>query len=356
MIGSPEPGLRSITAVERGCDPSLIDRVPRSLALHDQHAANGGLMDWIRRRLFFRSSGERAAPRSWRTLVAGLVSWCLVAAVAGVVGNYAFQLVDEAGRTTDGDRTPSSELPSAREGPARLSVTYGSVNDPSAVFPDGMPSLPPPGGYDETLKWISSNGGVLANSTVANLSIKAPQASEAPVYVKDVRVRLVKCEEALSGVYMPGLGAGDLFDRVLDYQLDDIRNGPARRLFSFTNNKAWRFPLWVDNTESEVIAIIVGTWAGYYEFAIDVDYTYLGRSYTESVATSDAGDVLKITGKSRGGDVLYVPPWDKSNYTVMPFGEYTLAPDYITSPETYEWVPGRAWVSEMPEPPSITRC
>lgn len=302
-------------------------------------------------RLRFRSPGKRAAPRGLTDVIVGFLVWLASVAVVGVVGSAAWWAVSVA--TGLAQPPPPLTDPSTQavdSSPVRFSVKYGSVNDAAAIFSDGLPEMPAPVDYFEKLDWIAENGGTLANNTVAILGIAAPGALDEPVYINDIRVRPIHCGPALPGVYMPPLGAGDTFDRILDYQLDDVP-GENRKLLSFTG-EPWRFPLWVDATETEVVSIILSAYSGAYEFVVDLDYDYQGRSYTSTIEESENGMDLKITGKENGGDVLWRSSSDPGTYELVGRDQ---ASDFTPGFDPYAFYPGFGW-EELTEASPPTSC
>lgn len=332
----------------------------------------GRFMVLLRRALSFRSSGKRAGHRSTSDVAKGIVAWVAVTALTGIIGGSAYALWTNLVSTSDtpsansGVEQSSSVAASnsatdeanagaspkvAESGPIRFNVTLGSVNAPSAIFPSGEPNLPPPEGYRETLQWIFDNDGVLADETLATLRVAAPDAIDDPVYIDDVRIVPVLCQPALAGYLLPGLGAGDVFDRLLEYHLDDVTGAnPLREAYGTEGSTQWRFPLWVDFSESEVIAITSAAYSGFYEFHIEIDYSLGSKNFTRIVKRSDNGQVLAVSGRMNAGDVIWSPPWDPSETTTTSRDRPESRPDY--APDPYPGYNSVKWPMDQDPQPS----
>ncbi|MFJ9317806.1 hypothetical protein ACIRN4_26690 [Pimelobacter simplex] len=227
------------------------------------------------------------------SVVFAVLIFVAAAAADGVIGSRAERAFDRVWQHFSGGDDPTEAV--ANGFPGELEVSFGSANDPTAMFPAGRPQTARPAGYNEHLQWIWDNGGTLAGPAVISLTF-GPTPAGTKVQIRKVTVRHLTCSPPETGYYDMGPGAGDLFGRIVDTNLD---TQPIQTTLERDDGSPWQFPLWVDSVESDSITVWLDPTAGKYRVALTVEYSSDGRDHILELDEDDEGRAFVVTSNAR---------------------------------------------------------
>lgn len=63
-------------------------------------------------------------------------------------------------------------------------------------------------------------------------------------------------------------------------------------------------PLWIDQSESEVLAVVLDAYSGSYVLAVDVDFLHEDEKDTTRLPADDAGHAIRFTGARAAASVM----------------------------------------------------
>jgi hypothetical protein len=173
-------------------------------------------------------------------------------------------------------------------------VIHFTPPSPTVVLPLPLEKIPrPPStageGSQKFLVWARNLGGADAESTGVSFVLRSDMT--APVIVANVRVVVQQRSPAMRGTWLDTGQAGDLYNRVLEVDLD--RDPPIVERIS-EGDSGWNFPLKVSVQDPELFTVIASADESLCVWTLEVDYVVDGKRHTLTI--DNDGQPFRTTG------------------------------------------------------------